>query len=195
MDRLGDHFGGGRAAMQRKMAETFLQSDAAEAVLTILTRTENRLLEAVVEQHHLLDVDGPTDVPDPEDRAGRLRALWQAKIAGEFPAFWVEHYADLAHPEEAAQYADADPEEWQTTKTEWADRYRRNGMTGTDDELAGAHTKTRYDVGLDEFERVVVEWPDGREGDELQDVIAGPVETAITGIEQVNDHLREHTQA
>lgn len=189
MDALGGRVG--KEALQRKMAEKFLESDAAEALLSILTTVERRLVAAVVEQHDLLDVDGLDEVPDPDERAARLRSLWQAKMSGEFPAWWVEHYADLEHPGEAAQFANEAAEEWETTKGEWAARYRRQDMEGSDEELANAHTQARYGVPLDEFERVVIEWPDERHGDELQAVIAGPVEAAIGGIEASNDHLRE----
>jgi hypothetical protein len=188
---LSDRFGGGKDVMQQKMVQRVLDSEAAEAVLTILARTEHRLLTAVVEQHDLLGLDGPAAPLDPEERAERLRGLWEAKMAGEFPAFWVEHYADLDNPEEAAQFAAVDPEEWQTTKREWADRLRRNGLEGDTNELAEGHVRKRYGVGLAEFERVVVEWPDGRASEELQAVLAGPVETAVAGIERANDHLRD----
>lgn len=192
IDALGGRVG--KEALQRKMAEKFLESDAADALLSILTTVERRLVAAVVEQHDLLGVDGIDEVPDPDERRERLRALWEAKMSGAFPAFWVEHYSDLENAGEAAQFADEAAEEWETTKGEWAARYRRQSMEGSDEELANAHTRARYGVPLDEFERVVIEWPDDRHGDELQAVIAGPVVAAIEGIEASNDHLREREE-
>jgi len=61
--------------------------------------------------------------------------------------------------------------------------------------LAQGHVRKRYGVGLSEFERVVVEWPEGRQGEELQAVMAGPVQRAVGGIEHVNDHLRQQQEA
>lgn len=185
-----DRFGAGKEAMQRKLGRK-LVDEYGDAMLGVLTTVEHRLLEAVADQHDALDL-AAVGVPEPEARADRLRELWLAQFEGRFPAFWVEHYADLENPEEAAQFADLDAEEWETTKAEWADRYRRNGMDlDDDDELAAAHTTARYGVTLAEFEQVVVEWPEDRQGEELQDVIAGPVERAISGIEAATDHLRE----
>jgi len=191
MGSMPDRFSGGKEVMQRKMVKKFLQSDAAEAVLSILTQTEERLLAAVVDQHEVLGLEGAGEVPDPDQRAGTLRELWLAKVEGRFPEWWVEHYADLENRKEAAQFAAASSEEWATTKEEWADRLRRNGLEGTDDELADGHVRRRYGVPLAEFKRQVVDWPDEREAEELQDVIAGPVERAISGVEAATDHLRE----
>lgn len=181
--------GGGREAMQRQLGQRLVEQ-YGDAILSIVTTVERRLLAAVADQHDALGLAG-IEVPDPEVRAERLRDLWMAQFEGRFPAFWVEHYAPVENPGEAAQYADLDAGEWETTVGEWADRYRRQDVTGTDVELAGAHTKARYGVPFEEFERVVVEWPEERPGEELQDVVAGPVERAISGVEQATDELRE----
>lgn len=180
-----------RQSAKRQAAKQFLEGEAAEAVLRVLTTIEQRLLEAVVEQHDVLNLDGAGAVPDRDDRAAELRQLWLAKAEGRFPAWWVETYADVEHPGEAVQYAGLDADAWAEQLATWADRYREAGVDGSDRLLANSHIKTRYGVGLEAFEEEVVEWSAERQSRELQRIMAGPVERAIGGIERATDQLRD----
>lgn len=173
-----------KQAQRQKVAERVLESEQADAVLSILTTAETRLLDAVAEQHQHLDVEDPVErVPDPDDRADAIREMAIAWVEDRFAAHWVERYSGLDNAAEAAEFADMSREEWETTKAEWAARYRRNGADGSDDDLAGAHVAARYGVDLETFEQRVVEWPDDRKSDTVRDIMAGGIERALRGIE------------
>ena len=172
----------GKVAMARRM----LNNEQAEAVFRIVSTVERALTASVKEQHDALGIDEIGALPDPEDRAEELHQLAIAKVNGRFPAFAVENQygSRLENAEEAAEFAALDVDEWEEQKAEWADRYRSQGVEGTDEELAEAHIRARYDVDMATFETLVVDWSDDREARELERIVTSGLKTAQNGIDR-----------
>jgi hypothetical protein len=170
----------------KRAARKFLRSEYGSAVITVVTKAERQLVEAVAEQHDLLSIDGVTSVPDEEDRAEQLRELALAKIEGRFPAFWVKHCSGLDGAERAARVADAD--DFDAVIERWASQYETEG---TAEEIADGHVRALHGVDLDTFREVVVEWPEDREKEALKDVVVAGVTVAYDGIHASNQRLRE----
>lgn len=175
------------------MAKNALESEWAAATLAIVAHRERQLVEHVDELHDELGLDGIDDIPDPDDRVEQIRAFALAMIDDSAAEWWVEHVlADrIDNASEAAQYADLDPEEWADQREQWADTYREQGVDGTTDELAAAHTRARYGLDLDEFESVVVEWSDDRQREAVESVMLGGLDTADQGVVDATEHLRD----
>jgi hypothetical protein len=175
-----------KGAGKEQAAKRFLNSDEARAAFEVLSEIETTLLESVRDQHDAIGLEtiDEDELPSKEDRVGQLQQAAEAKVGGRFPEFVVETFLDdrLENADEAAAYADLSEEEWESTKAKWADNYREQGVEGDDEELARAHVRTRYDVDLDEFYHLVVNWPEGREAAELQDLLASGVRMANQGI-------------
>jgi hypothetical protein len=172
---------GGKAKMLQQMMQDpagFVDTKPMQGLTLLLAQEEEQLQEAVDELVETPGADVAVDVVDPEDRSGQLRAGLKAVVNGDVPEQWVREYAALEHADEAAQYAGAHDDAWQGQCAEWAERWRENGLEGTDAELAEAFIRSRYGVPKDEFEAVVVEWDDDREKDALRQLLAGPLEDA-----------------
>lgn len=183
-------FEGYKRKKMKSMAKKLLESEHGEVALQILTTAERALLESVREQRRAMGLDDNVDeLPSREDRAEQLRQLALAAIADEFPQHYVETYlrTRLDHVDDATQYADLDEDEWQTQKQQWADDLRDQGATGPDDALAGRFVEMRFGVSLDEFRELVVHWPEGREAQEMENIVASGVKTA-------NHAINVHTQ-
>lgn len=180
---------------KRETVKRLLKSEKGAAALSILVEAEQTLIASVLEQHETLGITeiDTSDLPSKDDRVSQLQAVALAKIEGRFPAHFVETYFDgrLDHASEAAQFADLDDDEWTAKKAEWAASLRDQGVDGGDEELARAHARTRYGIDLDEFEALVVNWPDGRETDELKGILASGVQLANEGINETTRILEE----
>lgn len=168
------------------MAKQILKSEGGKAMFSIITGAERGLVASVKEQHDALGIDEIGALPDSEDRAEELYQLALAKVNGRFPAFAVENQygSRLDNAEEAAEFAALDVDEWEEQKAEWADRYRSQGVEGTDEELAEAHVRARYDVDMATFETLVVDWSDDREARELERIVTAGLKTAQNGIDR-----------
>lgn len=182
---------GFKRRQQRKLAERFLESDQAEALLTILTTIEDEQLAAVEELHDELGIEFIDERPTPEDRAELLRAMALAQMGGEFPAFWVRHCSGLDNADEAAEVADLDADGWADQRATWAASYREASMEGTDRQLVEGHVRRRFGVPLDRFRELVVDWPAGRVAEEMQALVASGAETVTTGIELATEAVRD----
>lgn len=174
----------------KKVARKLLESEQGKVALRILTTAEHALLQSVREQREAMGLDGDLeDLPSGDDRAEQIRQLALAAIADEFPRHYVEtylgHRLDLV--DEAAEYADIDEDEWTDQKQRWADDLRDEGATGSDDDLAARFVEMRYGVPIEDFYRQVVDWPDGREAQEIENIVASGVKTA-------NHAINVHTE-
>ena len=179
---------------RKALATKFFQSKQAEAFLSIVAHRERRIMEAVVDLQEATDadIDVIEGVPSVDDRVEQIRSMALAMIDESLPEWYVQEAVDLENAEEAAQYADLTEEEWQMTKETWADRYREQGIEGDVDELATAHVRARFDVDdLETFREAVVEWPDDRQRAVLEEALAGGLEMAEQGIENVTEELEE----
>lgn len=183
--------GAARQRGKKQMAKTFLQSEAAQAAVGFVTTAEAQLLAAVERQHAALDLDDPPSQPDPDDRAEEIRTLGIRVIEGTFPEWWVENYTDLDNPAAAAEYADADPDAWSDRKESWAETLRANGMEGSVEELADGAVRSRFGVPLAEFEQLVVEWPEGRQSDEIERIVAAGFSATLEGVERATEEIRD----
>nr|WP_239642047.1 hypothetical protein [Natrinema versiforme] len=175
------------------MAEQFFKSQQAEAFLSIVAHRERRIMEAVADLQEAVDdedVEPLEGLPSVDDRVEQIRSMALAMVDDSLPSWYVEEAIDIENAGEAAQYADLTPEEWQTTKETWAERYREQDLEGTVDELATAHVRTRFDVeGLEEFREAVVEWPAERQKAVLEEALAGGLQMAEQGINEVAEGL------
>ena len=179
---------------RKALATKFFQSKQAEAFLSIVAHRERRIMEAVADLQESVDadVDVVEGVPSVDDRVEQIRSMALAMIDESLPSWYVQEAMDLENAEEAAQYADLTADEWETTKETWADRYREQGIEGDVDELATAHVRARFDVDdLETFREGVVEWPDDRQRAVLEEALAGGLEMAEQGIEDVTEELED----
>ncbi|AFO58429.1 MULTISPECIES: hypothetical protein [unclassified Natrinema] len=179
---------------RKALATKFFQSKQAEAFLSIVAHRERRIMEAVVDLQEAADadIDVIEGVPSVDDRVEQIRSMALAMIDESLPEWYIQEAMDLENAEEAAQYADLTEEEWETTKETWADRYREQGIEGDVDELATAHVRTRFDVDdLETFRQAVIEWPDDRQRAVLEEALAGGLEMAEQGIENVAEELED----
>lgn len=181
--------------MQKMMSDpaAFVDTEMMQGITLLLAQEEEQLQESVADLVEAADADADVDVRDPEARSGQLRAGLKAIVNGNVPATWVriQEVIDLEHVDEAAEFANADADEWQAQCREWAERWRENGLEGTDEELADAHIRSRYGVTKATFERVVVEWDDERVDSTLRDLLAGPIEDLQDQIDAVTETLQE----
>ncbi|WP_435362758.1 hypothetical protein [Haloarchaeobius sp. DYHT-AS-18] len=184
--------------MKRRLAQKMLDSRMGESVLNIISGAENELVSSVVDLQAAADLDDEERIgmlPSPEDRKEQIRQVIEAKLEGRFPEWWVTHVSGLENAGEAAEKADID--DWEAQKERWADLLRENGTEGETDQLAGSYVRSRYGCTLDEFEEIVVEWPDqtedqnSRQAEEMKAVIASGVLMANQGIEQVTAELED----
>ncbi|MFA9415168.1 hypothetical protein [Natrinema sp. HArc-T2] len=179
---------------RKALATKFFQSKQAEAFLSIVAHRERRIMEAVVDLQEATDadIDVIEGVPSVDDRVEQIRSMALAMIDESLPEWYITEAMDLENAEEAAQYADLTADEWETTKETWADRYREQGIEGDVDELATAHVRARFDVDdLETFREGVVEWPDDRQRAVLEEALAGGLEMAEQGIEDVTEELED----
>jgi|GEM_PF-1541124 len=179
---------------RKALATKFFQSKQAEAFLSIVAHRERRIMEAVVDLQEAADadIDVVEGVPSVDDRVEQIRSMALAMIDESLPSWYVQEAMDLENAEEAAQYADLTADEWETTKETWADRYREQGIEGDVDELATAHVRARFDIDdLETFREGVVEWPDDRQRAVLEEALAGGLEMAEQGIEDVTEELED----
>ncbi|DAC85267.1 hypothetical protein [Natrinema versiforme] len=178
---------------RKAMAEQFFKSEQAEAFLSIVAHRERRIMEAVADLQEAVDdedVEPLEGLPSVDDRVGQIRSMALAMVDDSLPSWYVEEAIDIENAGEAAQYADLTPEEWQTTKETWAERYREQDLEGSVEELATAHVRTRFDVeGLEEFREAVVEWPTERQKAVLEEALAGGLQMAEQGINEVAEGL------
>lgn len=179
-------FGDFKRNQMESVARRYLEGEKGTAILSILTEMERVLNEEIRDQHEALGIETIEQLPSKEDRAEEIRQVALAHLNGQFPEHVVKTYLGdrLENVEEAAQFADLDEEEWQETKEDWAENYEEMGTEGTVDELARAHVRTRYGVDLEEFYHLVVHWPEGRAGSEMESIIASGVRTAQNGIQR-----------
>lgn len=189
MNGIRDRLGGMKQQGMEQAARRFLEGERGTALLSVLATAERALLEEIVTQHELLGVEEIGALPTEEDRVEMLRELALAKLDGSLPAMWVEHFAPIEAREQAAAIADVD--DWQAVKERWADAHRDRGAEGDVEQLADAHTRAVHGVDLETFEEIVVEWPDGREGAALEQVVASGVRAAHHGLEASNERLQE----
>ncbi|SES70491.1 hypothetical protein [Natrinema hispanicum] len=179
---------------RKALATKFFQSRQAEAFLSIVAHRERRIMEAVVDLQEATDadIDVIDGVPSVDDRVEQIRSMALAMIDESLPEWYITEAMDLENAEEAAQYADLTADEWETTKETWADRYREQGIEGDVDELATAHIRARFDIDdLETFREAVVEWPDDRQRAVLEEALAGGLEMAEQGIEDVTEELED----
>lgn len=180
---------------KKEAAKRFLKSDRATAVFSVIAEAESTLVKSVREQHATIGLDtiDEEDLPSREDRVTQLQQVALAKIEGRFPEYVVETYISdrLNHADEASDFAAVTDEEWQAQKEKWAEEYRDAGYEGTDEELARAHVRSRYGADLDEFYALVVNWPEGREGAELKNVLASGLKMANEGINRTTAVLEK----
>jgi hypothetical protein len=80
---------------------------------------------------------------------------------------------------------------WAEQRAEWADSWREQGLEGTDRELSTAHVGARFDMDLEEFEKLVVDWSSEREKRALRQLLAGPIEAAQDQIDAATDAVRD----
>jgi hypothetical protein len=149
----------------RKAAQNPHESDLMNAFATIYATREYRLLEAVEELHRAADVEDPMTIQDVEEgvaarKEGLLDAV-DALTSGEFQRWWFSEGPGSEHlddPEGALEYVGLPVDEWERQVERWADSYRERGVEAPDRDLADKHLRTRHGVGIEEFEREVVNW-------------------------------------
>lgn len=181
--------------MQKMMSDpaAFVDTEMMQGITLLLAQEEEQLQESVAALVEAADTDVGVDVEDPEARSGQLRAGLKAMVNGDIPATWVRTQSDvdLEHVDEAAEFANADPDDWQAQCQEWAERWRENGLEGTDAELADAHIRSRYGVTKATFEDVVVEWDADRVDATLRELLVGPIEDVQDQIDAVTETLED----
>ncbi|WP_435349007.1 hypothetical protein [Haloarchaeobius sp. HRN-SO-5] len=184
--------------MKRRMARQMLDSRMGTAMLDIVARAEHELVSSVIDLQEAADLADDhriQSLPTPEDRKAQIRQVVAAKLDGRFPQWWVANCSGLDNADEAAEKADID--DWQAQKERWADLLRENGTDGDTDQLAASYVRSRYGCTLDEFEQVVVEWPENAEGENSREaeamkaVVAAGVSEANQGIQRVTATLQE----
>jgi len=181
---------------KRQMARKMLDSEMTQAALQIVAHAEHELISSVVDLQAAADLPDEQRidvVPAPEDRQAQLRQIVEAKLDGRFREWWVANCSGLDNAEEAAEKVDV---EWSEQKGRWADLLRENGAEGETDALADSYVRSRYGCTAEEFRRLVVEWPEGddgersREAEQLKQAVASGLLVANQGIQAVTEELR-----
>lgn len=173
-------------AMKQRMARKFFESQG-RPLLAVIAHRERRLCEKVrrLEEEHGLAVTD--DLPDVEERVDQMQGFALAALDDETHEWYLREMAGLENVETAVEHAGKDADAWEETMAGWASVYRENGKEGTDRELADLHTRARHDVGLETFERLIVEWDDERERQLVEEVLAGGLLRAEQGVERATD--------
>ena len=162
-----------------------LDMEPVLAILNVIANVETSLQESAGRAAIAHDVDSEIEVHDVEERVEMLRAGLQASMTGTIPQTWVKYCSDLENAEEAAEFANIDAEDWEQQCDEWATKWRDSGLEGTDEQLAEAHIRQRYDVDKATFEETVVEWEEARAKEALEEMLAGPMEDVVEQVDAV----------
>lgn len=160
------------------------QTDQGKAAAEILSGWEAEADSAVRHLRGALDL--PTDEPlDERERKDELLAAADAAAAGEFGR-WLLDNSGIENPDRAAAYLGMDADEWDDQLDEWADHYRDAGATGSTEDLADAHVREVFGIGLDTFESTVVEWDKQAE---IQSFAIEPLRSRFREIEDLAERL------
>jgi len=187
---------GAKRQMARQMARKMLDSEMTQAALQIVAHAEHELISSVVDLQAAADLEDDQRidaVPAPEDRQAQLRQIVDAKLDGRFREWWVANCSGLDNAEEAAEKVDV---EWSEQKERWADLLHENGTEGETDALANSYVRSRHGCTAEEFHRLVVDWPEGdegersREAEQLKQAVASGLLVANQGIQAVTEELR-----
>lgn len=176
-----------------QLANNPAESEQVQAIVTIVAELEYRQLEAVEDLHDALDVDGLEVNGDREARREQLKALVEAIANQNITDYWFEEVASehIENAEKATAYAGIEEDEWESQIGQWSRAYRRRlpdreheGMTDRD--LAAEHIFNKFGVGIEEFEREVVQFS---EGDALRNALARNFEAVEAGIDAATNEV------
>lgn len=170
----------------RQVAQDPTNSEMVQALVTILVELEDRQLNAVDDLHQALDIDGLDRQKGPDERRDQLLDFIDAIASGDFERWWFEDVVGqhLDNPEDARSYAGLSDEEWQSQIERWADAYRSKAPEEFADDpdrvVAAQHVGRKFGVGIDEFEREVVQFS---RQEAMQTLLAGNFQAVESGIQ------------
>jgi hypothetical protein len=143
------------------------ESEKAQALANIVATLENDQLDATEELYRSIGIETDVDRPGVDDRREELLGAVEAMTNGDLRAWFFSSEGPAARwldqPEDAAAYADLEPEEWRDQIERWADTYRSQGVGDdlSDGDVAARHVERKFGVDIDTFEQQVVEWSPG----------------------------------
>lgn len=153
-----------------------------------LAEIERAQADALRELSASADVEIDVDVPDPDAREQLLLDGIEAATDGRAVEWWLRERHGFEDATAAAEYAEMDAEQWNDQISRWAEFYRSEGYGdgATDSELAERHVQQAFGVGLDAFERDVVNLDRQRV---VRELLAGNLEGIEFGIRSAADQL------
>jgi len=147
--------------MKRKIAEYIAGSEHIRNAAVILSGLEQEQLEAAAALADAAGLEYDVEVPEQEKRTDAIAATISGMLGGDFEEWWRTTVAvemlEKAPPKEYVG-AGKDSAEWEQQVTEWAQKIEAAGGEGDERHLASIACERVYGVGLDEFEREVLEW-------------------------------------
>lgn len=165
-----DVIGGGKEAMARKMMAKITPSEhpIGQAVVEAIVSTEHQQAQVVEQLRQAADLEVEHG-HNLEARREHLYGLADAVADQELVEWWFREIAAdaLENPKEASKYAGLEAEEWAQQKRDWYDQYHEADLVDEIledadqeevDDLADRHLREMYDVGLEDFKAIVVDW-------------------------------------
>ncbi len=155
--------------MKKKVLMSLLDSKAAHSLTSVLAEIEHELLTSAKEVDDALGGERIDRVPGVDARKEALRAVLQAIATDSVRDVWTDEMLPelVENPGRAESYVGMDADKWEEQMGRWADSYRDAGAEGSDRVLADHHVRDVFGVGLDTFERRIVEFSENEEAERL----------------------------
>lgn len=162
------------------------EMDELRSVVTAFVGMERDFHDAIRNHYDALGIEPPPPYGPPEERIDRLCLLVEHHVRGDHWTYFIAEQApeELENHEAAREYAGISESTWHSALAAFAAEAPENEGE-TERERADWTVRERFGVGLETFERAVVEWSPERT---LKRGLRGPVDTDI-------ERLRVATEA
>ncbi|WP_306056990.1 hypothetical protein [Natronococcus wangiae] len=143
-----------------KVVGNMINGEAGDILTGLIAAKEIDLLEHVDRLHDAVGVDQIEQIPAKADRKEQLKALVQALINDEIPAFWFDVVGEntLENPEDAREYLDLKGDEWSDRVNKIVRSYRKQGDERPRSEIVADYVNRKFGVDVGWFVSHVVNW-------------------------------------
>ncbi|USZ73245.1 hypothetical protein [Natronosalvus halobius] len=143
-----------------KVVGNMINGEAGDILTGLIAAKEIDLLERVDRLHDAVDVDQIESIPSKADRKEQLKALVQALINDEIPAFWFDVVGEdtLENAADAREYLDLEGDEWTHRVDKIVRSYRKQGDERPRSEIIADYINRKHGVDVGWFVSHVVNW-------------------------------------